>query len=136
MVDVKDNLQRARVVAEVPTPIDGLVTTRVLVMTFSDGISLKSKEALEAAGVDLPLLVARVCEAWASQMFTDGVFNADPHAGNLLCRVEDGLGPLPVLLDFGLCKRLAHPTKLCFCKLVHALNEQDGDLLIEALLSL
>ena len=50
-----------------------------------------------------------MCEAWAQQMFTDGFFNADPHPGNLLVRNEPGLGPLPVLLDFGLCKRLANP---------------------------
>ena len=42
-------------------------------------------------------------------MFTDGFFNADPHPGNLLVRNEPGIGPLPVLLDFGLCKRLANP---------------------------
>ena len=91
-------------------------------MTFSEGIPLKSRAHLLDAGVDLQLLVARVCEAWAQQMFTDGVFNADPHPGNLLVRNEPGLGPLPVLLDFGLCKRLSSTASLGFCKLVHAVS--------------
>eukprot|EP00966_Prymnesium_polylepis_P037256 864848-Prymnesium_polylepis.1 len=69
-------------------------------------------------------------------MFTDGVFNADPHAGNLLVRLEEGVGPMPVLLDFGLCKRLSPQSTLGFCRLVHALTEQDGDGLIGALVSL
>jgi len=136
LVEVRANLHRSRVVAEVPTPIPTLVTEKVLVMTFSEGIPLKSRAHLLDAGVDLQLLVARVCEAWAQQMFTDGVFNADPHPGNLLVRNEPGLGPLPVLLDFGLCKRLSSTASLGFCKLVHALSEQDGDGLMDALIGL
>ncbi|KAL3920216.1 MAG: hypothetical protein SGPRY_005334, partial [Prymnesium sp.] len=115
---VRANLHASRVVAELPAPVEGMVSERVLVMTFCEGISLKSKEELLARGMDVELLVARVCEAWAAQMFTDGLFNCDPHAGNLLCRNEPQLGPLPVLLDFGLCKRLSEEAKLNFCRLV------------------
>jgi hypothetical protein len=122
LVEVGDNLHRSRVVAEVPSPIPNLVTEKLLVMTFSEGIPLKSRAQLLDAGIDLPLLVARVCEAWAQQMFTDGLFNADPHPGNLLVRNEAGLGPLPVLLDFGLCKRLTSSASLGFCKLVYAVT--------------
>ena len=82
-------------------------TRSTLVMTFSEGISLKSKDELISHGIDIQMLVARICEAWAVQMFTDGVFNADPHPGNILVRNEDGIGAVPVLLDFGLCKRLS-----------------------------
>ena len=124
LAEIGANLQRSRVVAEVPTPIPGLVKERLLVMTFSEGMSLKSRAELLSAGIDLQLLVARVCEAWARQMFTDGTFNADPHAGNLLVRLDARVGPLPVLLDFGLCKRLSPEATLGFCKLIHALSEQ------------
>ena len=136
LAEVRANLQRSCVVAEVPAPVIGLVSERVLVMTFSTGISLKSRPELLAAGIDLQLLVARVCEAWAAQMFTHGIFNADPHPGNILVRNEDGVGPLPVLLDFGLCKRLTEESRLSFCRMVHALTETDGDMLIQALVSL
>ena len=59
------------------------------------------------------------------QLFTDGHFNCDPHAGNLLVdnRRATELGPTPVLLDFGLCKRLSATERLAFCGLVHALAE-------------
>ena len=63
-------------------------------------------------GVDCTLLVSRVCEAWATQMFADGCFNCDPHPGNLLVRLDPQRGPIPVLLDFGLCKRLPLHQKL------------------------
>ena len=30
-----------------------------------------------------------MCEAWARQMFSDGVFNADAHAGNILAQGDN-----------------------------------------------
>ena len=82
-------------------------------------------------------------------MCTDGLFNCDPHAGNLLVRMptsphppsppsslldsqvnscsggQCAEGPLPILLDFGLCKQLSEQHKLAFCQLVVALSEMD-----------
>ena len=63
------------VAALLPATLPGLCTRRVLVMTFMEGVSLRDGAALAAAGVDRDLLLLRVCEAWASQMFIDGVFN-------------------------------------------------------------
>ena len=37
LAEIRANLQRARVVAEVPAPICGLVRQKLLVMTFSEG---------------------------------------------------------------------------------------------------
>ena len=60
-----DNLRRARVVAEVPSPIPRLVTARLLVMTFSEGIPLKSRAQLLAAGIDLQFLTLTLTLALA-----------------------------------------------------------------------
>ena len=83
------------------------------------GAPLKDPAALREAGIDCDLVVARVCEAWAAQILADGLFNADPHAGNLLVTRQPPLGDVPVLLDFGLCKRLAPAEHKAFCMLVH-----------------
>lgn len=132
---VAANLQRARVVATVPSVVAPLTSRRLLVMRFCEGVSLKDGAALREQGVDCELLVSRCCEAWAVQLFTDGHFNCDPHAGNLLVdnRRAAELGPTPVLLDFGLCKRLSSTERLAFCGLVHALAELDADRLIGSL---
>ena len=79
-----------------------LTSTKVLVMEFCEGRSLKDPKALRAAGIDCEELVLRVCDAWACMMFRDGVFNADCHAGNILVQGPSALGAVPVLLDFGL----------------------------------
>ena len=102
-------------------------------MGLCEGHSLKDAQQLKSLGIDCALLVARVCEAWAVQMFADGVFNCDPHPGNLLVRPDPTLGPVPVLLDFGLCKRLSLEHKLAFCRMVVALSHLDADGLVGSL---
>jgi predicted unusual protein kinase regulating ubiquinone biosynthesis (AarF/ABC1/UbiB family) len=105
-------------------------------MEFCEGHSLKDGAELRRLGVHCETLVMRVCEAWAAMMFRDGCFNADAHAGNLLVHLDPQLGPVPVLLDFGLCKRLDYAERIALCQMVHSLEELDGDLLLHALLAL
>ena len=242
LVQVSTNMRRARVVARVPAVVGALTSRRVLVMRFCEGDSLKDGRALRGAGVDCELLVSRCCEAWAVQLFTDGHFQCDPHAANLLVDAQSAEhGPVcphhttrhatrhamhratshatshatrhatchatrhatchatrhvtchitrhatchatrhvtchitrhatchvtrhatchvtrhvtchitrhvtchvtrhasyqvPVLLDFGLCKRLSSSERLAFCGLVHALSELDPDRLLASLTSL
>ena len=138
LIDVRRNLQRSCALTPlvVPAVIEALTGSRVLVMEFVEGTSVKEAGALQAAGVDCAQLVQRVSEAWASQMFDDGVFNADAHAGNILARHDALHGAVPILLDFGLCKRLEPPELRALCKMMHALEELDGDVMLEALVEL
>ena len=131
---VASNLCRRRVIARLPPTVPSLCTSRCLVMGFCEGVPLVDGAALKTAhGVDVELLVSRVCEAWGCQLFADGHFNCDPHPGNLLVCVTADLGPVPVLLDFGLCRRLEPKTKLAFCRMVHSLATLDVDALIASL---
>ena len=79
--------------------------------------------------IDCALLVARVCEAWAVMVHVDGLFHCDPRPSNLLLQEVPGLGPLPVLVDFGLCKQLERGERLALSRAVHALIETDCDML-------
>lgn len=59
------------------------------------------------------------------QLLKDGVFNADPHAGNFLL-VEDGrIG----LIDYGATKRLTRAERLTACALFAALKRRDKDMI-------
>lgn len=54
----------------------------------------------------LPVDASRICnlvfQVHAHQLFVDGAFNADPHAGNILiCEETDGGAPKLGLIDFG-----------------------------------
>lgn len=72
---------------------------RVLTTQFIDGIKITQKEELEAAGVDIPLLLSNGIRANLAQLFEHGLFHADPHPGNLLVLPEDGT---LVFIDFGM----------------------------------
>ena len=47
----------------------------------------------------------------ATQLFRDGCFNADPHAGNFMMLQDDRIG----LIDFGATKRLTRGERLTAC---------------------
>ena len=134
--EVAANLRGRCVTATLPPVVESLTTRRCLTMGYCEGAPLKDAVFLRSIGVDCALLVSRVCEAWAAQMFADGVFNCDPHPGNLLVRVDPQRGPVPVLLDFGLCKRLPVRQKLAFCSMVVSLSLLDADGLVRALATL
>ena len=53
-------------------------------MDFIDGVRLNDLEALDAMSVDRHHLVETITKAYAHQIFLDGFFNADPHAGTVL----------------------------------------------------
>ena len=76
---------------------------------------------------------ARVVEAWSVQVFVHGLFQSDPSPSTLLVTDSALLGPLPTLLDFGLCKRLTEAERLALCRVVHALVEADVDMMAGAL---
>ena len=121
--DIRRNLGRnQRTPTVVPGVIEELTGEKVLVMEFCEGISLKDGAELRRAGIDCEQLVLRVCEAWALQMFRDGVFNADAHAGNILAVHDPEQGAVPILLDFGLTKRLTPAEQIAFCQMVGAFS--------------
>ncbi|MFC2031372.1 ABC1 kinase family protein [Chloroflexota bacterium] len=72
---------------------------RVLTTEFIDGIKITQREELEAAGIDIPLMLSNGVRANLAQLFEYGLFHADPHPGNLLVRPEDGT---LVFIDFGM----------------------------------
>lgn len=59
-------------------------TRRVLTMTDLQGIKISERRALIAAGYDLRQVAERVIDAYMSQVFVHGIFQADPHPGNIM----------------------------------------------------
>lgn len=134
MDEVRNLLETSDIRAKVPKSIPELVTERVLTMEFCQGFPIRDLEKLDDNHVDRSLLLSRVCEAWAMQMHVGGCFNADPHSGNILVSTAeaDGDASVPVLLDFGLTKRLDDNMRLAFARLVHAADENDVDALLQS----
>jgi len=85
-----------------PFVVDELCTSRVLVTHFENGCKIIDHQATKALGLDRSQLARQVVEIYCQQIFTDGVYHADPHPGNLLVRPPAGDGaPTIVFLDFG-----------------------------------
>jgi predicted unusual protein kinase regulating ubiquinone biosynthesis (AarF/ABC1/UbiB family) len=168
MIEVRENMMRTDLPVTVPRVMPGLYCKRVLVMRFIEGTKVNDLAKLNRLGVDRELLCARVCHAYAHQIYRNGFFNGDPHPGNIMIirrskllasdpsdpdhpRVrrlaglpaltdgaaapaasgaDDGADDaaddwIPVLLDFGLTKRLPDGLRMAFAKLVVSAEEMD-----------
>ncbi|MGE3074805.1 MAG: ABC1 kinase family protein [Dehalococcoidia bacterium] len=113
----------------VPEVIDEYVRPRVLVTRFVDGVRLLDKEAREALHPDPTVLATTIAAAYGHQIMVDGLFQADPHPGNILV-LPDGKA---ALLDFGLTKELPPKARLGFAKLVIASANRDPHAIVSAM---
>jgi predicted unusual protein kinase regulating ubiquinone biosynthesis (AarF/ABC1/UbiB family) len=133
---VRESEMTARVAANlsacpgvvVPRVIAGFVTRRVLVLEYLEGQRLLAPEHLEAQRAQGAALSELITSAYAQQILVDGVFQADPHPGNILVLP----GGRVALLDFGLTKELPAATRLGFARLVAGAATRDMALIQSA----
>ncbi|RXH91884.1 hypothetical protein DVH24_020907 [Malus domestica] len=123
-----DNTRADRVDVLIPEVIQS--TEKVLISEFMDGIRINDIEALEEFGVDKQKVVEEITRAYAHQMYVDGFFNGDPHPGNFLVSKEPPYRP--ILLDFGLTKKLSSSFKKALAKMFLASTEGDHVALLSA----
>eukprot|EP00250_Pteridium_aquilinum_P021819 c25236_g1_i1 orf=1890-3506(+) len=112
----------------VPRSIPGLVTRKVLIMEFIDGLPLlRLGEEMAKRGIDPSGAVAKFAQrrilkdltaAYGQMILKDGFFQADPHPGNILIT---GKGKV-ALLDYGQVKDLPNSLRLDYAKFILALN--------------
>jgi predicted unusual protein kinase regulating ubiquinone biosynthesis (AarF/ABC1/UbiB family) len=85
-----------------PHVVHELSTARVLVTHFESGCKITDRAGIKQLRLDPGALARQVVEIYCQQIFTDGVYHADPHPGNLIVRPgADGQPPTIVFLDFG-----------------------------------
>ena len=128
-------------IVKVPRVYPKYTTRCVMVLEFSPGVSAGSERVQKSLDeFQKTELLKTVTEATAHQIFHIGIFNGDPHPGNILVELPDYSGTLtdeirvakPVLLDFGLSKHLSNELRMSFCKMIVAASEMDFVGLIEA----
>jgi predicted unusual protein kinase regulating ubiquinone biosynthesis (AarF/ABC1/UbiB family) len=112
----------------VPRPIAGMVSRRVLVLDYLEGSRLLHPGEPLPAGLDGALVARRITEAFGHQILVDGLFQADPHPGNILLLLGGEIG----LLDFGLTKELPAAMRLGFCRLIVAAAARDFPAILAA----
>jgi predicted unusual protein kinase regulating ubiquinone biosynthesis (AarF/ABC1/UbiB family) len=100
----------------VPAPIESMVSPRVLVMTFVDGVAIDDIDTLGGTGHDLEEILRIAVRAWVESALVHGLFHGDVHAGNLVVTREGGVA----FLDFGIMGRLDGRTRSVLGRLVPA----------------
>ncbi len=109
----------------VPAVINGMATRKVLVTEFLEGTRLLGGAVPAGAG---PALAETITAAYGHQILVDGLFQADPHPGNILIQPDGRIA----LLDFGLTKELPGPMRLGFARLVLAAASREPTAIMAA----
>lgn len=115
----------------VPRVHDRWTSERLLVLDYFAGPSLG--EWLEDASFDPAAgrRVARIgADALLHQVFVDGFFHADPHAGNVILLPDERIG----LIDFGMVGRLSEERRLELMSLLAATVQRKEDDVVDILL--
>ena len=92
MMRVRENLMRDGLPAFVPRIPEELFGKRALVMRFIDGVKMSTPiQELDRMGVDREGMCRSVLRAFAHQIYVDGLFNGDPHPGNIMVIQREAL---------------------------------------------
>ncbi len=117
----------------IPTIHYAYTTSKVLTMDYVDGVKITEVQAIQAAGVDMPLLVENLLRAMVKQLFIDGFFHADPHPGNIYVNLQTGE---ITFLDLGMVGELSVQLRLQTAQLLMALQKGDIRAMADILLAL
>jgi predicted unusual protein kinase regulating ubiquinone biosynthesis (AarF/ABC1/UbiB family) len=117
-----------------PRVVSELSTSRVLVTHFETGVKITDHAATKKAGLDRGQLARQVVEIYCQQIFTDGVYHADPHPGNLLVRPSlDGGPPTIVFLDFGAIAEIPGSVRAGIVELIQGALTRDTHRIVGAM---
>jgi len=105
----------------VPTSFPAASSNDIIVMSYMEGCSLSSflseKSGIKLKKRKLTAFAHSLLQVYAYQIFELGIFQSDPHPGNILIGRDGSL----TLLDFGQVKVLSSSTRIAFARVVVAL---------------
>lgn len=116
-----------------PKVVRALSTSRILVTEWIDGVKVSDRSRLNALGVDRGRLARAVVQAYCQQIFTDGVYHADPHPGNLLVRKSPTGEVTIVFIDFGAVAEVSPKMRRGIVDLIQAAIGRDTPRVVQAM---
>ena len=114
----------------VPYVYDDLSTSRVLVMEWLDGVSVRQVQWGTTRMADRTKLADSLLRTFLEQMLQEGVFHADPHPGNVMLLADGHLA----LIDFGAAGRLDPVQQAALRDLMAGVSRRDADAVVQAVL--
>ena len=106
-------------------------TSKVLTMEFIKGVKLSNVKKIDAAGLDRKQLARTFIRAIMKQVLVDGFFHGDPHPGNLMINLDNGIIQF---LDLGMVGEIDLQQRISLGDLLFSLQNRDPDGLASALL--
>lgn len=116
----------------VPLPIPGLVSQRVMVLEFVDGVALSklakemAERGIKPGSVESKIfgqkLLTALTDAYSNMIFGSGIIHGDPHPGNIFI-LENGD---VALLDCGQVKMLKSKERIKLAELVVLVNQWEA----------
>ena len=115
----------------VPKVYKSLVTKKVLIMEYVEGINVTDKQELLNSGYDLEEIGLKLANNYIKQALDDGFFHADPHPDNMCIRE----GKI-MFLDLGMMGRLSSRNKQLLKNAMNAIVANDTTELERILLNI
>ncbi|MBN2500300.1 MAG: AarF/ABC1/UbiB kinase family protein [Anaerolineales bacterium] len=112
-----------------PKVIHELSSERVLTTEYIHGVNISDLEELTALNINRQALAERVVTAYCQMIFTDGIYHADPHPGNILVQPDGSI----VFLDFGAVAKLSNEMKAGILQFFQGVIKRDHDQISAAL---
>jgi len=135
---------KAAKMSNIMVPMTRFASSRLLIMTFLDGVPLsrlskqisdnifeevidiRRKRSFIGKAVAKRMLSA-LAKAWGHMVFNEGLFNADPHPGNILLMPGRKFG----LLDWGQTKTIDLNLRYKIARTIRALKQNDADTIVQ-----
>ena len=114
----------------VPYVYEELSTSRVLVMEWLDGASVREVDWAEARPPTARSSPTSCLRTFLEQMLQEGVFHADPHPGNVMLLADGQLA----LIDFGAAGRLDPVQQAALRDMMAGVSRRDADAVAQAVL--
>lgn len=133
------NLQRRRVrKVEIPRPIRSLSTSKMLVMSFVPGTPMS--QLGDKLGTLTPkrrnyvcrYLLDKIADVYGGMILLDGLFQADPHPGNIFLNDDLSIG----IVDFGQWKALSPSRRSKLAQLYDQMERQSPQGIVTAMTNL
>lgn len=96
-------------------------TAKVMTIEWIDGVKLANRDALIAAGYDLPALAQTIVRAFLRQAIAEGFFHADMHQGNLFALPGNRIAAI----DFGIMGRIDRRARVWLAEILYGLITGD-----------
>jgi ubiquinone biosynthesis protein len=114
----------------VPLVYTDLTTSRVLVMEWLDGRSVRDAGSLDLSRAERHHLADTLLRTMLQQMLVDGRYHADPHPGNVMVLADGHLG----LIDFGATGVVDPLQQAAIRDVMVGVSNHDPEMLRQALL--